>query len=280
MQKWEQEGVGTVELDLKKLNQDIATLRKNRENVPLELLKTKYKKPYAKLKEEIRAQFEIYVKHLIMLGILKTGPDLTGAKAQSMVDQIQKIIDEEKAAGHQKEVTHAVGIPVGLFTSPWFCNFFFQDIDHKVAEKTGTAHNVRYVDDMVLFDSSKRRLHKALEFIEAEVKATKQTVKDNWQVFILSKRPLDFLGFKFHPNKTTIRKSIMLRISRKARTIARAAYASIRNAHAKVSYIGYIVNSDSQRFYEKWVRPFVNIKHLKGVIADEDRKQHQACVAV
>lgn len=24
----------------------------------------------------------------------------------------------------------------------------------------------------------------------------------------------------------------------------------------------------------------VNIKHLKGVIADEDRKQHQACVAV
>lgn len=155
-----------------------------------------------------------------------------------------------------------------------------QDIDHKVAEKTGAAHNVRYVDDMVLFDSSKRRLHKALEFIEAEVKATKQTVKDNWQVFILSKRPLDFLGFKFHPNKTTIRKSIMLRISRKARTIARAAYASIRNAHAMVSYIGYIVNSDSQRFYEKWVRPFVNIKHLKGVIADEDRKQHQACVAV
>lgn len=139
---------------------------------------------------------------------------------------------------------------------------------------------MRYVDDMVLFDSSKRRLHKALEFIEAEVKATKQTAKDNWQVFILSKRPLDFLGFKFHPNKTTIRKSIMLRISRKARTIARAAYASIRNAHAMVSYIGYIVNSDSQRFYEKWVRPFVNIKHLKGVIADEDRKQHQACVAV
>ena len=55
----------------------------------------------------------------------------------------------------------------------------------------------------------------------------------------------------------------MLRISRKARTIARAAYASIRNAHAMVSYIGYIVNSDSQHFYEKWVRPFVNIKHLK-----------------
>lgn len=213
------------------------------------------------------------------LVIMMTNSFMAGMEAQKAIDDTAK---EAALATHERLLpeTDAAGIPVGLFTSPWFCNFFFQDIDHKVAEKTGAAHNVRYVDDMVLFDSSKRRLHKALEFIEAEVKATKQTVKDNWQVFILSKRPLDFLGFKFHPNKTTIRKSIMLRISRKARTIARAAYASIRNAHAMVSYIGYIVNSDSQRFYEKWVRPFVNIKHLKGVIADEDRKQHQACVAV
>lgn len=235
-----------------------------------------------------------HTKYVLKLDVRKCYPTMSHEELRKKLQhrikdkKFLRLADRIIASFQQPMATHerllpetdAVGIPVGLFTSPWFCNFFFQDIDHKVAEKTGTAHNVRYVDDMVLFDSSKRRLHKALEFIETEVKATKQTVKDNWQVFILSKRPLDFLGFKFHPNKTTIRKSIMLRISRKARTIARAAYASIRNAHAMVSYIGYIVNSDSQRFYEKWVRPFVNIKHLKGVIADEDRKQHQACVAV
>ena len=233
-----------------------------------------------------------HTKYVLKLDVRKCYPTMNHEELRKKLQRrikdkkFLRLADRIIASFQQPMATHerllpetdAVGIPVGLFTSPWFCNFFFQDIDHKVAEKT--AHNVRYVDDMVLFDSSKRRLHKALEFIEAEVKATKQTVKDNWQVFILSKRPLDFLGFKFHSNKTTIRKSIMLRISRKARTIARAAYASIRNAHAMVSYIGYIVNSDSQRFYEKWVRPFVNIKHLKGVIADEDRKQHQACVAV
>lgn len=238
--------------------------------------------------------FGKHAKYVLKLDVRKCYPTMNHEELRKKLQRrikdkkFLRLADRIIASFQQPMATHerllpetdAVGIPVGLFTSPWFCNFFFQDIDHKVAEKTGAAHNVRYVDDMVLFDSSKRRLHKALEFIEAEVKATKQTVKDNWQVFILSKRPLDFLGFKFHPNKTTIRKSIMLRISRKARTIARAAYASIRNAHAMVSYIGYIVNSDSQRFYEKWVRPFVNIKHLKGVIADEDRKQHQACVAV
>lgn len=235
-----------------------------------------------------------HTKYVLKLDVKKCYPTMSHEELRKKLrrrikdKKFLRLADRIIASFQQPMATHerllpeidAAGIPVGLFTSPWFCNFFFQDIDHKVAEKTGTAHNVRYVDDMVLFDSSKRRLHKALEFIQTEVEITKQAVKANWQVFVLSKRPLDFLGFKFHPNKTTIRKSIMLRISRKARTIARAAYASIRNAHAMVSYIGYIVNSDSQRFYEKWVRPFVNIKHLKGVIADEDRKQHQACVAV
>ena len=190
-----------------------------------------------------------HTKYVLKLDVRKCYPTMNHEELRKKLQRrikdkkFLRLADRIIASFQQPMATHerllpetdAVGIPVGLFTSPWFCNFFFQDIDHKVAEKTGTAHNVRYVDDMVLFDSSKRRLHKALEFIEAEVKATKQTVKDNWQVFILSKRPLDFLGFKFHPNKTTIRKSIMLRISRKARTIARAAYASIRNAHAMVS---------------------------------------------
>lgn len=97
-----------MELDLKKLEQDIATLRKNRENVPLELLKTKYKKPYAKLKEEIRAQFEIYMKELSLLGILKIGPDMTPEEQKEMEAGIQKIIDEETAAGHLRECTKAV----------------------------------------------------------------------------------------------------------------------------------------------------------------------------
>lgn len=97
-----------MKLDLNKLNQDIATLRKNRENVPLELLKTKYKKPYAKLKEEIRAQFEIHMKEITLLGILKMDSDMTPEKQKEMAEGIQKIIDEETAAGHLNECANAV----------------------------------------------------------------------------------------------------------------------------------------------------------------------------
>lgn len=173
----------------------------------------------------------------------------------------------------------AVGIPVGLYTSPWFCNFFFQDIDHLIQRECKTKHFVRYVDDMVLFDTSKKRLHRALRLIAAALKEDRMRIKENWQVFHLRIRPLDFLGYKFHQGYTTIRKSIMLRISRKAKTVAGKEYVSLTNASGMVSYMGYIQNSNSWNFYEKHVQPFVNIRILKGVISNENRKQNQASCA-
>ena len=170
----------------------------------------------------------------------------------------------------------AVGLPIGLYPSPWFCNFYFQDLDHKIAGETGCAHNVRYVDDMVLLDGSKKRLHEAMNMISEEVTMNAQTVKDDWQVFNLEKRPLDFLGYRFTHDRTIIRKSIMFRISRKARTIWKAAYISAINAAAMVSYWGYIVNSNSWNFFETYIKPFVNYKILKGVVRNENRKQYEA----
>lgn len=170
----------------------------------------------------------------------------------------------------------AKGVPVGLYTSPWLSNFFFQDLDHAILEKFHVAHVARYVDDIVLFDSSKRRLHKAVRAIEAEAAQEGQVLKRNWQVFPLSSRPLDFLGYKFYPEKTTIRKSILFRMTRKARRISKTGYISAKNAHAMVSYFGYIKNSDSCQLYKDRIAPFVNMKRLKGVIANEDRKQRKA----
>lgn len=165
----------------------------------------------------------------------------------------------------------AVGIPVGLYTSPWFCNFFLEDIDHEIKEKTGVKHYVRYVDDMILMDSNKKKLHKILRWLQNRLKEIGLTVKKNWQVFKLKARPLDFLGFKFYQGWTTIRKAIVLKIKRKAKRIFQAAYISFKNASAMISYMGWIFWSDSMYFWRKYVRPYVNIKKLKGVIRHENR---------
>lgn len=96
-------------------------------------------------------------------------------------------------------------------------------------------------------------------------------VKQNWQVFKLKVRPLDFLGFKFYKGWTTIRKSIVLRIKRKAKRIGKMGYISFENASAMISYMGWIFWSDSIYFWRRHVRPFVNVKKLKGVVRNENR---------
>lgn len=162
----------------------------------------------------------------------------------------------------------------------WFLNFFFQDLDHLIAEKCGLNHSARYVDDMVLFDNSKKRLHAAIRTVGEYLQSMQMKLKGNWQVFHLRIRPLDFLGFKFHTSgKVTLRKSILYRISRKARTIARNGYASVTNASGMISYKGYMDHSDSTGFYEKWIQPFINFKVLKGVVSNENRKQCKAICA-
>lgn len=98
----------TLDFDQKKLSENLGTLRKNRENVPLHLLKTTYKKPYAKLKKEIRAEFENFCKKLIGFEILYTSSDLTENELKKMYDHIQKIINEEQTAGHLKEISAAI----------------------------------------------------------------------------------------------------------------------------------------------------------------------------
>ena len=101
------------------------------------------------------------------------------------------------------------------------------------------------VDDMVLFDNSKKRLHAAIRTVGDYLQHMQMRLKSTWQVYHLRIRPLDFLGFKFHANgKITLRKSILYRISRKARTIARKGYASVTNASGMISYKGYMDHSD------------------------------------
>ena len=50
------------------------------------------------------------------------------------------------------------------------------------------------MDDMVLFHRNKKELHKIKDKIEIFLKQEKLTLKENWQLFKVDSRPLDFLG--------------------------------------------------------------------------------------
>ena len=52
---------------------------------------------------------------------------------------------------------------------------------------------LRYMDDMVLFGRNKKELHKIKKLIDEFLRQEGLKLKENWQLFKVDSRPLDFL---------------------------------------------------------------------------------------
>lgn len=165
------------------------------------------------------------------------------------------------------------GLPIGNYTSQWFANFYLQDLDHFIKEKLHVKYYIRYMDDIVLFSSNKRKLRYIKEEIEKFLTNEGLELKDNWKLFLTDSRPLDFLGFRFYRDHITLRRRNTLRIKRRVKKIKRRfeLYGHIRlqDASAMVSYFGWIKNSNSYHYYIKNIQKYITLKQCKEVIRNE-----------
>ncbi|WP_101908875.1 RNA-directed DNA polymerase [Marasmitruncus massiliensis] len=189
---------------------------------------------------------------------------LRKCKDQKLLCLLNRVIDAEP------------GLPIGTILSQWLANFYLQGIDHYIKEQLHIRRYIRYMDDMILFGSNKKQLHKAVREISAELEGIGLTLKGNWQVYKVDSRGVSFLGYRFFHDRTILRRSNMLRISRKARRTAKRGTWGRRNCAAILSYLGWIKHSDSYHFYQERVKPFVSIKRIKGVIRRENYKHRHA----
>lgn len=176
------------------------------------------------------------------------------------------------------------GLPIGMLLSQIFANYYLCEIDHHIKEELGAAHYIRYMDDMVVFGRNKKRLHAMVEAITEMLSNIGLRLKGNWQVCRLSKEMLDFMGFRFDHYKTTLRKSVMLRISRKVRRVFRKGKrASPKDACGVISYLGWIRHSDSYGLFCKWIKPFLRIGILKNIVRryqnEINQKSKRVCPA-
>lgn len=139
------------------------------------------------------------------------------------------------------------------------------------------------MDDMVIFGSNKRKLHKIKDDIQNYLNNKLGIrLKENWQVFRFDYkkkgkhygRCLDYMGFKFYRNKTILRKHIMLKASRKARKIHKKLKPTSYDARQMLSYIGWIDSTNTYNMYIKWIKPYVNIKQLKITLSIYDKKHN------
>lgn len=178
------------------------------------------------------------------------------------------------------------GIPLGFYISQWLANYILEPLDRLITEKLGLKKYMRYMDDMVAFHDNKKLLHAAVAEIRKFLgRRFRLKLKRNYQVcrFHYEKgkkkigRAVDYMGFLFHRNRVTIRKSIMLSATRLAARMDKAKHELRgyyrRHIQAMLSYMGWFSCTDTYDCYEERIKSHVNVGRLKKIISKLDRRE-------
>lgn len=178
-----------------------------------------------------------------------------------------------------------VGIPIGFYTSQWFANFYLTGLDHYIKERLGADYYMRYMDDMVVLGPNKRRLHRMREAIERYLnEELGLAMKGNWQVYRFhyvkgnggeTGRDIDYMGFRVWRDRVTLRRTIMLKCTRKARRVRRKVRdrgrKTVHDARQSLSYLGWIDATDTYDMYTHHVKPFVSFQQMRRQVSRHDR---------
>lgn len=178
--------------------------------------------------------------------------------------------------------SYGPGIPKGYYTSQWLANFLLKDFDHYVKQELKAPHYMRYMDDIVVLCPNKRQLHKIKDGIEAYLSGMRLELKGNWQIYRFvdkddkNGRDIDFMGFRFYRHKTTLRKSNLRAIRRKANKIEKKRRrkaggegrgVTAHDAMSMLSYTGWTGHADVYGYYQRHIKPKVNRRALREKVS-------------
>lgn len=167
------------------------------------------------------------------------------------------------------------GLPLGYYTSQWFANFYLQAFDHYLREVLMPKYNakvyVRYMDDMIILGSNKRKLTILKKEIEDYLMNELHVwLKDTSCIFAIADRDIDFVGYRFSYGKTTLRKGI-LHSARKANSKMYSGKFKIKDVRSSMSYNGWIQHTDTKRYREEFFEGtlYDDLKIMKKLAKEE-----------
>lgn len=112
-------------------------------------------------------------------------------------------------------IDSAEGLPIGNYLSQYFANFYLTYFDHWLKEVKQVSYYFRYADDLVFLHHDKTYLHTLQKEISVYLQRNlKLTAKENYQVFPVDARGIDFVGYRFYHTHTLLRKAIKQNFAR------------------------------------------------------------------
>ena len=164
--------------------------------------------------------------------------------------------------------TYDTGLCIGSYLSKSLANYYLSYAYHYLSEqcfkirhkRDGTVKRVRlishllfYMDDVVIFSSSKKDLKLCIKALNNYLSVRLGLkIKNNKQLFKLDSRPIDMMGYRIYTDKTTIRKRIFKRANNViCRYRSPETVMSVKDAKSIMAYKGYFDNSNSLNYKRK-----------------------------
>lgn len=195
------------------------------------------------------------INHDILKGLLRK--KFKDKLLLKLLDEIIDSIDGEK------------GVPIGNYLSQYFANFYLAYFDHWLKETKKCKYVLRYMDDIVILHSDKNFLHQLRKDISVYLdKNLKLKLKDNWQVYPVDSRGIDFVGYKTFRKYKLLRKSTYKRMKTKCIKLEKKSLLSFSDFFSVNSYLGWIKWCNGHNLSEKYIIKLLDkdYKDLRGEI--------------
>lgn len=155
-------------------------------------------------------------------------------KDRDLLNLLNEIID-----------SNSKGIPIGNLISQFFGNFYLNYFIHYLKEDLKISNVFCYCDDIVILGNNKDELRILLNKIKKYLLINLKLELSNWQIFPISSRGINFLGYISYHNYIKLRPEI------KDKWIEMLKYYP--NRKSKASFNGWLIHCNSINLQNKYL---------------------------
>lgn len=178
----------------------------------------------------------------------------------------KKIKDKRLLSLLDEIIESAQGVPIGNYLSQFFANLYLTYLDHWIKEQKKVRYYFRYADDIVILGGDKQELRDLFYNIQYYLNnKLKLNFKNNWQIFKVDSRGIDFVGYRIFHTHTLLRKSIKKKFCKKINKLNKKQNIDKDTYKQKIcSYIGWIKYCNGRNLLNKMSK----YKELLGYIKE------------
>ena len=179
---------------------------------------------------------------------------------------VRKKIKDKRLLNLLDEIIEsAQGVPIGNYLSQFFANLYLTYLDHWIKEQKKVRYYFRYADDIVILGRDKQELRNLFYDIQNYLNnKLKLNFKDNWQIFKVDSRGIDFVGYRVFHTHTLLRKRIKKKFCKKINKLNKKQNLDKDTYKQKIcSYIGWIKYCNGRNLLNKMSKYKELLEYIK-----------------